>query len=88
MPRTARAAGGVAPEVQLRREAQAIHARSILLTRPEGVVMAKMVRTRDRGIYQRGSRYVVVYYVHGKQRKEAARSRYNARVVERLPLAA
>jgi integrase len=45
--------------------------------------MAKMVRTRDRGIYKRGSRYVVVYYVNGRQRKEAARSLKEARALKR-----
>jgi integrase len=45
--------------------------------------MAKMVRTRDRGIYKRGSRYVVVYYVNGRQRKEAARTLKEARALKR-----
>src|SRR5438093_4273186 len=33
---------------------------------------APMVKTRHPGIFKRGSRYVVVYRVSGKQRKESA----------------
>jgi hypothetical protein len=41
--------------------------------------MAAMVRTRAPGIYKRGSRYVVVYRVAGKQRKETLRTLDEAR---------
>src|SRR4051794_11991568 len=34
----------------------------------------KMVKTRTPGIFKRGNRFVVVYYVNGKQRKESART--------------
>ena len=33
---------------------------------------APMKKTRHPGIYKRGSRYVVVYKVDGRQRKESA----------------
>src|SRR2546429_474617 len=35
---------------------------------------APMEKTRHAGIYKRGSRYVVVYRVNGRQRKEATRT--------------
>lgn len=40
---------------------------------------AKMETTRSPGIYKRGSRYVVVYRVNGKQHKESARTFEEAR---------
>lgn len=40
---------------------------------------APLVRTRTPGIYKRGSRYVVVYYANGKQRRESARTFDEAR---------
>jgi hypothetical protein len=33
---------------------------------------AKLEKTKTPGVYRRGSRYVVVYYVDGKQRRESA----------------
>jgi hypothetical protein len=38
-----------------------------------------MVKTKHPGIYKRGGRYVVIFYVDGKQRKEAARTLDEAR---------
>jgi integrase len=35
---------------------------------------APMIRTRHPGIFERGSRFVVVFYVDGRQRKESART--------------
>ncbi len=43
---------------------------------------ARMVRTKTPGVYKRGSRYVVVYYVEGRQRKEAARTLEDARALK------
>ncbi len=40
---------------------------------------APMVKTKTPGIFKRGGRYVVVYYVDGKQRKESARTYDEAR---------
>jgi integrase len=40
---------------------------------------APMVKTRTPGVYRRGSRYVVVYYVNGRQRRESARTYDEAR---------
>jgi len=40
---------------------------------------APMERTRHPGIYKRGSRYVVVYKVNGRQRKESVRTLDDAR---------
>ena len=37
-------------------------------------MMAAMEKTKTPGIFKRGSRYVVVYYAAGKQRKESARA--------------
>jgi integrase len=42
-----------------------------------------MVKTRTPGIYKRGSRYVVVYKVNGRQRKESARTLDDARALKR-----
>ena len=42
-------------------------------------MMAAMEKTRTPGIFKRGSRYVVVYYAAGKQRKESARTLEAAR---------
>jgi integrase len=42
-------------------------------------MMAAMEKTRTPGIFKRGSRYVVVYYAAGKQRKESARTLDEAR---------
>lgn len=44
-----------------------------------GLMPAPMVKTKTPGIYRRGSRYVVVYYVDGKQKKESARTYEAAR---------
>lgn len=44
---------------------------------------ARMVRTATPGIYKRGSRYVVVYKVDGRQRKESARTLMEARAIKR-----
>lgn len=43
---------------------------------------APMVKTRHPGIYQRGGRYVVVFRVNGKQRKESARTLKEARALK------
>lgn len=43
---------------------------------------APMVKTRTPGVYKRGSRYVVVYYVEGRQRKESARTLEDARALK------
>jgi integrase len=40
---------------------------------------APMVKTKHQGIFKRGSRYVVVFYVDGRQRKEAVRTLDEAR---------
>jgi integrase len=40
---------------------------------------AKLEKTRTPGIFRRGSKYVIVYYVNGKQRKESARTLDEAR---------
>ena len=40
---------------------------------------APMVKTKHPGIFKRGSRYVVVFYVDGRQRKEAVRTLDEAR---------
>jgi integrase len=45
-------------------------------------VAAKMVKTRTPGIYKRGSRYVVVYRVNGRQKKESCRTLDEARKVK------
>jgi hypothetical protein len=41
-----------------------------------------MVKTKTPGVYKRGGRYVVVYYVEGRQRKEAARTLEDARALK------
>jgi len=46
-----------------------------------------MVKTRTPGIYKRGGRFVVVYYVNGKQRKESARSYADAKRLKAARLA-
>jgi integrase len=43
---------------------------------------APLVRTATPGIYKRGSRYVVVYKVDGRQRKESARTLADARALK------
>lgn len=42
-----------------------------------------MVKTNDPGIYKRGDRYVVVYYVNGRQKKETTGSLKAARQLKR-----
>lgn len=44
---------------------------------------APMVKTKDPGIYKRGKRFVVVYYVDGRQRKETTGSLAAARRLKR-----
>jgi integrase len=44
---------------------------------------ARMVRTRHPGIYRRGERYVVVYRLNGRQKKESARTLEDARALKR-----
>jgi integrase len=44
---------------------------------------AKLETTRTPGIYRRGSKYVVVYHVNGKQRRETARTMEDARRLKR-----
>jgi hypothetical protein len=41
---------------------------------------AKLEKTRTPGIFKRGSRYVVVFYADGEQRKESARTLDEARL--------
>jgi integrase len=43
---------------------------------------AKLEKTRTPGVFKRGSRYVVVYYAGGKQRKESARTLEAARRIK------
>ena len=40
---------------------------------------ARMMKTRHPGIFKRGSRYIVVYYVAGRQKKESTRTLEEAR---------
>ena len=40
---------------------------------------APLIKTKTPGIFKRGSRYVVIYYAQGKQRKESARTLDEAR---------
>src|SRR5687767_12923296 len=42
----------------------------------------RMVPTRTPGVYKRGGRYVAVYYVDGKQKKESARTYDEARALK------
>ncbi len=49
---------------------------------------APMVKTKTPGIFQRGSRYVVVYRVNGRQRKETVRTYDEARRLKRAREAA
>src|SRR3954469_4448600 len=42
----------------------------------------KLERTKTPGIYKRGERYVVVYRVDGRQKKEAARTLDDARRIK------
>jgi integrase len=44
--------------------------------------MAKMVRTRHKGVYRRGSRYVAVFMVDGRQRKESAATLKEAKALK------
>jgi integrase len=44
---------------------------------------ARMVKTRHPGIYRRGERYVVVYRLNGRQKKESARTLEEARALKR-----
>jgi len=45
--------------------------------------MAAMVKTKTPGVFRRGSRYVVVYRVDGRQCKESARTLEEARALKR-----
>src|SRR4051812_25087877 len=54
-----------------------------LYARAAGLMPAPMVKTKTPGIFRRGSRYVVVYRVDGRQRKESARTLEEARALKR-----
>ena len=44
---------------------------------------APLEKTRTPGIYRRGSKYVLIYYVNGKQRRETVRTMEDARRLKR-----
>ena len=48
---------------------------------------AKLIKTRTPGIYRRGSKYVVVYWVDGRQRRESAATMDAARRLKSARLA-